>query len=114
MVRVLIVVITTLVVTGCTSLQWTHPTKLTQEEFNHDAYDCKQDAYQYTKNIGFAGKFGECMRMKYGWKQEVGQPRTNCIGSTGIDQCAKWKPPAGYQAPVSNRPCLKEISDCAD
>jgi len=40
-------------------------------------------------------------------------PRCRITPDGGIiDQREKWQPPAGWQEPVSNRPCLSEISEC--
>lgn len=104
--KVVTAVITALIMAGCASLEWTHPTKLTNEEFNHDSYDCRQTAWQYTRNMGYsanpliaAGEFNECMWMKYGWKRQAANPRPKMVEATKNATTTQAQP----QQSASNR-----------
>ncbi|MGE3293851.1 MAG: hypothetical protein AB7O95_20985 [Geminicoccaceae bacterium] len=70
-----------LILSGCATGMWTHPTK-DQERFNVDRYECIKDGEQYAANLGFNGnplivndRARECMVVKgYVWVKTASTP----------------------------------------
>lgn len=88
-----------LAVAGCGSATWQHPTK-TQADFQKDAYDCEQVAYQYAANLGprFAGnplivvdEKMRCMQLKHGWSRQAA-PVAPTAGSAPTAGAQGFKP----------------------
>lgn len=71
-----------LMVSGCATGMWTHPTN-GQAQFNADAYECQKDGEQYAANLGFNGnplvvndRARQCMAVKgYVWTTTPREPQ---------------------------------------
>jgi len=76
MIRQIYISVLILIVSGCATTYYTHPTKPVSA-FQADKYDCDKEAAQYARDWGAEGngfliadRMHECIKMKHGWVEQ--------------------------------------------